>query len=152
MKDSRTPFDEALRAFRKFAGDNKRPTEFIWISQDRVCVVGCRVWIFRPNEIQGDEGAGRFYESVRTGGSSIKLLGICSLGDRYLASVERMPSPPHDPYQLYMSLHENPRYRIRIVTNRVVWILLRLIPSGSRRNQNIGEGLSLHRTMKTAKQ
>ena len=150
MKDSRTPFDKALKAFRKFAGDNERPTEFIWISQDRVCVVGCLVWIFRPNEIQRDEGAGRFYESARAGDSSIKLLGICSLGDRYLACVERMPSPPHHPYQLYMSFHENPRYRIRIVASRILWILLRLIPSVSKGNQNVGEGLSLHRTMKTA--
>ena len=150
MKDSRTPFYEALEAFRRFAGDNDRPTDFIWISQDRVCVVGCRVWIFRPNEIQGDKGAASFYESSRAGDCSLKLLGICALGDGYLACVERMPSPPHDPYHLYMSLHENPPYRIRIVASRILWILIRLVPNVSRRNQNIREGLSLYRTMKTA--
>ncbi len=150
MTDTRTPFDEALKAFRKFAGDNDKPIDFIWISQDRVCVVGCRVWIFRPNEIQGDEGAGRFYESARAGDSSIKLLGIRSLGDRYIACVERMPSPPHDPYQLYMSLYENTQYRFQVVTSHFLWFILRLMPSVSKRNRYIREGLSLHRIMKTA--
>ena len=150
MTDSRTPFGEALKAFRKFAADNDRPTDFLWISQDRVRVVGCRVWIFRPDEIRGDESAEHFYESARAGDSSIKLLGICSLRGRYLACVERMPVPPHDPYQLYMSLHENPRYRIKVVTSRVLWSLLSLMPSSSTRNRNIREGLSLHRTIKTA--
>ena len=149
MEDTRSHFKDALKAFRKFASDNDRPTDFLWISQDRVRVVGCRIWIFRPDEIQGDERAENFYEVARSGESSIKLLGICSLEDRYLTCVERMPAPPHTPYQLYMSLHEKPSYPIVVVTNRLLWNLLSLIPSFSKKNGCIRDGLSLRRTMKT---
>ena len=143
MKDSRAPLEDALTAFRKFAANNERPTDFVWISQDRV-------WIYQPDEMKGDEGAKKFYESAREHDSSIRLLGIYPLGKRYLTCVEKMPSPPHDPNQLYMSLHENPRYQIIVVTNWLLWLTINLIPSYSRRNRHLREGLSLHRTMRTA--
>ena len=150
MEDTRTPFEDALQTFREFVADNDKPTDFLWISRNRVRVVGGKVWIFRPDQIQGDKRAEDFYESARAGDSSIKLLGIGSLGDRYLTCVERMPAPPHDPYQLYMSLHEKPRYQIIAVTSRIQWNILTLIPSISKRSRFIRDGLSLHRTIKTA--
>ena len=83
MEDARTPFEDAVASFRKFASNEGKPTDFLWISQDRVRVVGGRLWIFRPEELVGDEYAERFYESVRTGDCSIKLLGINVVGSSF---------------------------------------------------------------------
>jgi len=150
MEDTRTPFQEAVNLFRKFAADNGKSLNFLWISQDRVCVVGGRVWIFRPDEVQGDVHAERFYESVRTGDSSIKLMGIFTLGNRYVTCVEEMPAPPHYPKQLYMSLFEDPRFQASIVTSRPLWGLLHMIPSVFKRDHYIIEAISLDRTIKSA--
>ena len=150
MKDTRTPFQEAVNLFRKFAADNGKSLNFLWISQDRVCVVGGRVWIFRPDEVQGDVHAERFYESIRSGDSSIKLMGILTLGNRYVTCVEEMPSPPHDPNQLYMSLFEYTMLQFSIVTSRPLWSLLHLMPSVFKRDRYIIEAISLDRTIKKA--
>ena len=150
MEDTRTPFEEAVTSFRKFASDEGRPTNFLWISQDRVRVVGRRLWIFRPDELVDDLRAERFYESVRAGDASIKLQGIDVLDDRYVTCVEEMPSPPHHPKQLYMSLHEKPRFSICGVSNRLFWFLLRVLPSCSRRDSLIREAIALRRTIQEA--
>ena len=150
MDDARIPFKEAVTSFRKFAENEGRPTDILWISQDRVRVFGRRVWIFRPGQLTGDRNAERFYESLREGDSSIKLLGIEPLEDRYVACVEEMPAPPHHPNQLYMSLHEKPRFSIYAVSSRLFWFLLCRLPSTSRRDSLIRESIALHRTMKNA--
>jgi len=150
MEDARIPFEEAVTTFRKFASEEGRPTNFLWISQDRVRVVGRRLWIFRPDELADDRRAEWFYESIRAGDASIKLLGIDVLGDRYVTCVEEMPSPPHHPKQLYMSLHENPRFSICAVSSRLFWSLLRMLPSYSRRDSLIREAIALRRTIQEA--
>jgi len=148
MDDARIPFEEAVTSFRKFVAKEGRPIDFLWISQDRVRVFGRRLWIFRPSELTGDRDAERFYESLRNGDSSIKLLGIEQLEDRYVACIEEMTSPPHHPKQLYMSLHEKPRFSICGVSSRLFWSLLCILPSPSRRDSLIRESISQHRTMK----
>jgi hypothetical protein len=150
MEDARIPFEEALKSFRKFAASEGRPTNFWWITQDRVRVFGRRVWLFRPEQQADDRCAERFYESVRMGYSSIKILGIDVLEDHYVTCVEEMPSPPHHPRQLYMSLHEQPRFSVRRLSSRLFWFLLCMLPSFSRRDNLIRESIALSRTIKEA--
>jgi len=148
MKDYRIPFDEAVAAFREFAVKEGKSTNFLWVCQDRVCIRFGRVWIYRPDELQGDESAKVFYETACKGDSSLSLLGICSLGERYVTCIERMPSPPHDGYRLYMSLMKWPGYSMFPVRSRIFWSVLRHLPSVSKVNSVLWERLSLHRTMK----
>lgn len=147
MKDARPPFEDAIRSFRKFASDNGKPTDFLWISQDCVRVVLGRVWIFCPDDLVGDRYAERFYESTRSGESSIKLIGIKEMGSRYIVGVEKMPAPPHHPMQFYVSLHKSTNFRVRYVTNRLVWTLLHCFPSFSRRDRRIRDQISLNRSI-----
>ena len=108
------------------------------------------MWLFRPEEQADDRCAERFYQSVRMGDSSIKLLDIDALEDRYVTCVEEMPSPLHDPRQLYMSLHVQPRFSVRRLSSRRFWFLLCVLPSFSRRDNLIRESIALSRTIKEA--
>lgn len=144
------PFKDALAAFKTFTANEGKPTSFLWITQDRVRVACRRIWIFRPNELSGNELAERFYESVRSSNSSIKLLGIDTFRDRYITCIEEMPSPPHHPNQLYMSLFKSNPFRICSTSNRFLWILLNTMHSRSRRDRLICESISLNRTIKNA--
>jgi len=146
MKDLRTPFEETLQSFRSFVEENDKPTNFLWLSQDRVCVIFSRIWIYRPDEIKGNDKVKDFYESVRSTDSSIKMLGLTSIGDRYITVLEKMPSPLHYPKRLYMSM--NPHYRIHYIRSLCLWRILRSLPLISKRNNEIIESISLQRTMK----
>ena len=148
-EDMREPFVDAVAAFRKFAADQGRPTDMVWITQDRVRVKMGSVWIFRPNKLTDDHHARCFYEAARESDSSLKLFGIGELNAHCVAGVEEMPSPPHHPKQLYMSLHERPRYTIRPVTNRMIWAALGIFPT-SKRDKLICEAIALDNTTPTA--
>jgi hypothetical protein len=148
-EDMREPFVNAVTAFRKFATDQGRPTDLVWISQDRVRVKMGSVWIFRPSELTDDDHAKSFYEAARETDSSLKLYGIGELDGLYVAGVEEMPAPLHHPKQFYMSLHERPRYAIRPVTSRMIWAALGVCPT-SKRDELIREAIALEHTTPTA--
>jgi hypothetical protein len=148
-EDTRTPFLDAVAAFKNFAADHGKPHDLAWISQDRVRVKLGSVWIFRPSELTDDRHARCFYESARETNSSLKLYGIGELDGYYVAGVEGMPSPPHHPKQFYMSLHGQPRYALRSVTNRIIWAALGVCPT-SKRDEFIRELIELDRTTRTA--
>lgn len=148
-EDKRTPFLDAVAAFKNFAADHGKPRDLVWISQDRVRVKLGSVWIFRPIDLTDDGHARRFYESARESDSSIKLYGIGELDGYCVAGVEEMPSPPHHPKQLYMSLHGQPRFALRSVTNRIIWAALGVCPT-SKRDEFIRELIELDHTTQTA--
>jgi len=148
-EDMREPFDDAIAAFRKFAADQGRPSNLVWISQDRVRVKMRSVWIFRPNELTDDGHARCFYEAARESDSSLKIFGIGELEGLCVACVEEMPSPPHHPKQLYMSLAERPRYTIRPVTNRLIWAALGAFPT-SKLDELICGAIALNHTTPTS--
>ena len=100
----------------------------------------------------GNDGdARRFYDAVREGESSIKLIGIGVLDGRFAASVEELKSPPYHPKMLYMSLVEGPQYSLRSVTNRVAWWALNLFPA-FRRDDLIRESIALDQLIPMHKQ
>lgn len=148
-EDMREPFADAVAAFRKFATDQGRPTELVWISQDRVRVKMGSVWIFRPNELTDDDHARCFYEAARESDSSLKLYGIGELDGFSVTGVEEMPSPLHHPKHFYMSLHERPLYSLRSVTSRLIWAALGVFPT-SKRDDLIREAIALDHTTPTA--
>ena len=148
-EDLRVPFVDAVAAFKKFAADQGRPTDLVWISQDRVRVKMGSVWIFRPKELTDDNHARRFYEAARESDSSLKLYGIDELDGLYVVGVEEMSSPLHDPNQFYMSLHGRPQYVLRSVTSRMIWSALGVFPA-SKRDKLISEAIALNHTTPTA--
>jgi hypothetical protein len=148
-EDMREPFVDAVAAFKEFANDQGRPTDLVWISQDRVRVKMGSVWIFRPKELTDDDHARCFYEAARESDSSLKLYGIGELDGLYVAGVEEMPSPLHDPKRFYMSLHERPRYVLRSVSSRMIWAVLGLFPT-SKRDDLVREAIALDHTTPTA--
>jgi len=141
MTDSRPSFEEALKRFRKFAESNAKSTNFVWLTQDRICILLWQTLIFRPDEIQGDERMEECYELACKGDSSVKFLGICSLGEYYLTYLESMPSSLHYPYQFYMSLLCDSRCRAYVVKGRFFWRLINLISSCSKHNRLMKEVL-----------
>ena len=148
-EDLRVPFDDAVAAFRKFAIDQGRSTDLLWISQDRVRVKMGAIWIFHPNDLTNDDHARCFYEAARESDSSLKIYGIGELDGLNVAGVEEMPSPLHDPKQFYMSLHERPQYALRSVTSRMIWAALGVFPT-SKRDELICEAIAIGHTTPTA--
>lgn len=148
-KDMREPFVDAVAAFRKFTGDQGRPTDLLWISQDRVRVKMGSIWIFRPDDLTNDDHAKCFYEAALESDSSLKIYGIGELDGLYVAGVEEMPSPLHHPLQFYMSLPVMPGYALRSVTSRMIWAVLGVFPT-SKRDEMICEAIALDHTTPTA--
>ena len=87
MPDSRVPFDDALRVFRRFLASHGWPSEIAWLSRDRVVGHRRTHWVFRPDELTSDAASRAFYEMLRTTASSIRLDALGTVGGRTIAYV-----------------------------------------------------------------
>jgi hypothetical protein len=132
-EDSRVPFDEAVRAFRRFMVSQRQGAGLIWITRERSVSLSLRwppfpfppgrssrlhtLYVFRPAELEHLGPPRTCYESIRATDRNIALLAIGPLGGRTVAYVARGWS---DSRMLNLTcLVEMPR--IRAVHSALVW-------------------------------
>ena len=126
----RIPFDQALEGFRRFLRDQGWSDDLLWLSRDRVTGHRRRFWILRPEELSDPQPSKQFYEETRQTDSSIRIDGLCQIGDKTLAYVQDYGG---DSRFLNYGIHTG-EIQIRSLTSRFQLVFLRAL--------NILRGLS----------
>ena len=62
--------------------------DLLWLSRDRITGHRRRFWILLPDELDDPKTTKQFYEDICQTESSIRIEGLCRIGDKTLAYVE----------------------------------------------------------------
>lgn len=74
--------------FRKFLRHQGWSDDLLWLTRGRITGHRRKFWVLRPDELDDPQPTKRFYEDTRQTESSIRIDGLCRIGEKTLAYVE----------------------------------------------------------------